>query len=172
MTDKYSLWIAPEGEVGGVLTALIQDLAAVNDTPCFIPHITLVANIMAGKADLKEVMRRSTELASRQVPFEVTLTGYGFQDDEFRCLYLLAQGNYLDELYQDAAGLFPQVADEHFADMPHVSVLYGDFDEATKNGIIKAHSITPLTFTVNAFCLYKTNNPVESWRKVRRFSLA
>lgn len=172
MTDKYSLWIAPEGEAGGVLTTLIQDLAAVNGTRCFVPHITLVANIMAGKADLKEVVRRSAELASRQVPFEVTLTGYGFQDDEFHCLYLHAQGNYLDELYQDAEGLFPQVADEHFADMPHISVMYGDIDEVTKNGVIKAHLITPLMFTVNTFYLYKTNNPVESWCQVRRFSFA
>lgn len=171
MEDKYSLWIVPDGESGERLSEFIGNIAAAHGAPAFDPHLTLVGSILAAPENLGEVERRIAAFAHQQMPFDITLTGYGYTDEEFRCLYLLARSYFLDALYESIATYFPQVKDEHFAGMPHLSLLYGEHSEATKKGIIAAHAITPLTFTTRSFCLYKTNNPVGSWGLVRQFPL-
>lgn len=168
---KYSLWIVPGGDAGKQVQTLINDLAAKHNAPAFVPHLTAVANILPGDTPMDEVHSQVAALAAQVQPFTVTLTGYGYKDEEFRCLYLLAEAPEFAALYGAATELFPQVATEHFAGMPHISVLYGNFDEATKNGIIETHPITPITFTVTSLELWHTNNPVESWELTRSFPI-
>ena len=169
--NRYSIWVAPKGETGNALQQLIEDLAAEYDAPEFVPHMTLVADIYPNESEVAALRERIASLAAKLTPFDITLTGYGYKDETFRCLYLLADAPELPALYNEVKELFPQVATEHFVTMPHISVLYGNLDEATKNGIIQAHPITPLTFAVNSIDLYRTNNPVESWQRIGTFPL-
>ncbi len=165
-SKKYSIWIVPKGEVGERLQKLITDLAERFDAPAFVPHMTLVANIFAKDDELDAVRHNIADFVKRIKPLKITLTSYGYKDEEFRCLYLLAEGNGVVELYRTANEVFPQVAREHFAALPHISVLYGSHDEATKKEIIAENAITPLTFTLDSCDLYFTNNPVESWKLI------
>jgi 2'-5' RNA ligase len=171
-SKKYSLWIVPKGDAGQKLQALIATLSKEHDAPDFVPHMTAVANIVVEDDNLDAVREKCRELASRIKPFEVTLTSYGYKEEDFRCLYLLAEAPELAGMYQIATEMFPQVVSEHFAALPHISVLYGNYDEATKKDIIAANAITPLTFTVMSFGLYLTNNPVEAWKLETGFVLA
>ena len=169
--DKYSLWIVPKGEAGKAIQALIDTLADENNSPRFVPHLTLVANIFADRTELEDVKRRIKQSAGQIRPFTVSLTGYGYMEEEFRSLYLLADGEGLRVAYEALAAQFPKVSDEHFQAMPHISVLYGQFPQDLKNEIIAANPLAVTEFTVDAFDLYLTNNPVESWRLLQSFPL-
>ena len=170
---KYSLWLAPRGEAGHRLQQLVADLAHQYGGPVFVPHLTLVADVQADDAGLPALRDKLTELAQRVSPFTVTLTGYGSTDEEFRCLYLAAAGtNELTAAYRTASEFFPQVYEEHFWNLPHVSVLYGIMPQTSKNDIIVAHPMAPLSFTVAALDLYLTEGPADKWQREAVFALA
>jgi len=172
MKDKYSLWIVPKGEVGEQSQALISRLAQEYGSPDFVPHMTLVANIFAGKDELDALKARVTALAEQVGKFTLTLSTFGYKDEEFRCLYLLTEAPELQSVYDKAAEQFPQVNDEHFRQMPHLSVLYGNFPAVTKKDIIaKNSSLLPIQFEVESFDLCLTNDPVEAWKQERVFPL-
>lgn len=163
--NKYSLWIVPQGDVGEALQNLGVRLAEQQDSPKFVPHMTLVANIIANQHELEKVQENIATLAHQIGSFSVSLTQYSYMNEEFRCLYLLAeQTPELDAVYQAAAKLFPQVNDEHFRAMPHLSVMYGNLPETIKQKLIAQHPFEPTTFTVDSFDLYLTNDPVSSWQ--------
>lgn len=168
--DKYSLWIVPRGETGERLQTLIDALAEEHGAPVFTPHLSLVANIFATPEELPEVKRRATELAGSLGSFTIKLTELSYLDEEFRCLFYLAESEGLERAYQTATEYFPQAGDEHFASFPHLSVLYGEFERTTKEEIIRQHQPEPMEFTVNEIDLYLTNAPVSTWQHVCTFT--
>ena len=169
--SKYSLWITPKGENGTQLQALVSKLAQQCEGPDFIPHITLAGHIYVVESELTEEKRKVDVLASKLGKFYVTLTKYGFMDEEHRCLYLLAESPELQAAYQTAATIFPQVETEHFTKMPHLSVLYGKYPEETKQEIIRANPIKPISFEVSSIDLFLTEGSANEWQKVHSAEL-
>ena len=169
--NKYSLWLVPKGDAGKTLQTLITKLAAAHQAPTFVPHMTLVANIFADAAELEAVKGQVRACANALESFTVRLTEYGYLDEEFRCLYLMAQSAALPAVYAQAAGMFPQIHSEHFQAMPHLSVLYGNYPASTKQAIIAENPLPTLTFTVDALDLYLTNSPTENWQLAQSFPL-
>jgi hypothetical protein len=162
--DKYSLVIVPRGEVREQLQTLIEDLALHNNAPAFTPHITVVSNIFAAPDELAHERDKAIELANKVGKFTVTLHKYGFLNEEFRCLFLLAHSEAFESVYANAATIYPQVNNQHFRQLPHLSVLYGTYPQETKDRIIADHPMPPLEFDVESFDLYKTNGPASSWQ--------
>jgi 2'-5' RNA ligase len=170
--DKYSLWIVPRGEAGEIIQSLVNTLANENGAPQFVPHLTLVANIFADASELEDVTECVKQCAEELDPFTIKTTSYGYLAEEFRCLYLLAESPQLQSVYGKMASQFPQVSEEHFQGMPHLSVLYGNYPEETKKQIIAANPIHPTEFVVDTFDLYLTNNSIKDWQAVHSFPLA
>jgi 2'-5' RNA ligase len=170
--DKYSLWIVPHGEAGEATQSLVNKLADENGTAHFVPHLTLVANIFAGASELEGLLGRTKRCAERLGPFLIKLTDYGYLDEEFRSLYLLAEGPELESAYESVSECFPQVSDEHFQAMPHMSVLYGNHPEKLKRQIIASNPLSPVEFTVKSIDLYLTNGPAEEWQLTQSFPLS
>lgn len=174
--DKYSLWITPTGSKGRRLQNIVDTLADRYDAPHFIPHITIVANIfIETPAQYSELYKKASHFASSIAPFELSLDRFGYTDEEFRSLFLLVQpSTALEDVYAAAGIHFSQVENEHFRTMPHLSILYGEFDNSIKRKIIndpKTQTIAHMTFLVDAFDLYLTNSPIESWQQKDRFKL-
>lgn len=172
--DKYSLWLTPTGNAGTNLQELVTTLANENDAPDFVPHLTLVANIFATPAEVEALASPITQLARQigELGLTATFTGYGFTDEEFRSLFLVADPTeQLDRAYEAACQTFPQVDQEHFRGMPHASVLYGRQSRATKERIIAKHPLAEPITTELTLGLYKTNNPIASWVLTREFPL-
>lgn len=170
-TDKYSLWIVPTGDTGEIVQNEVTRLANEFHAPTFVPHITLVADIFASSHDLVEEKAKIRELSNRIPQFSITLSGYGYLDEAYRSLYVLAHSDRLDAVYVLASRSYPQIANEHFRQMPHLSVLYGSYSPATKEEIIRSNPLPDRTFPVTSLDLYKTNNPVESWQLIESFPL-
>lgn len=160
-TNKYSLWLVPTGDAEVKLGSLVQTLVSKYDAPAFVPHITLVGNIYADELD---TVTQKVELLAEQLGrFKIAFNRYEYLDEEFRCLFLPALSEDIHKVYESAANLFPQVAEEHFKAMPHLSVLYGNFPKETKQEIINEHPIETIEFAVDSLELYLTNDPISSW---------
>lgn len=170
--DKYSLWFSPKSSPGMALQGLVDELATAYDGPKFVPHVTLVAEIFASADELENLKVQVKRYVEQMRRFTIEFTGYGYLDEEFRSLYLLvAQSQELQLAYEMAVRLFPQVNNEHFRQMPHLSVLYGNYSAETKQQIIESHPSPVNEFLVESVDLYLTNNPVEDWQLIQAFPL-
>lgn len=169
---KYSLWVVPKAEAGNQVQAIVDSLAETHQAPEFTPHLTVAANIMADDTELLDVKQSIERIARSIGSFGITLSGYGYKDEEFRCLYLFAHAPELAELYEAAATEFPQVTTEHFSSMPHMSVLYGDFSEPEKLAMITHLPDEPIEFKVESLDLYLTNGDVSTWQPEAEIPLA
>ena len=161
--DRYSLVIVPVDEARQQLQALIDELAQQYNAPFFSPHITVVSNILADSEELAREKGNAIALAQEVGKFTVSVSEYRFTDEEFRCLFLLAHSPQMDTVYSSAAAIYPQVNDQHFRGLPHLSVMYGTYPTETKEEIIASHPLKPLEFAVESFDLYKTSGPASSW---------
>lgn len=168
-TNKYSLWIVLKGAEGEHMQQFVDTLTEEYDAPRFVPHLTLVGNILINSPEqYHQTIGQVATLAANIMPFYITLYEFGYTEEEFRCLFLRAAPSLeLDNAYMAAEKLFPQVADEHFRDMPHASVLYGNYDTAIKQKIITEYrdsSLARTAFRVETVDLFLTNSPIKSWQ--------
>ncbi len=168
MPTGCSIWLIPTGRTFNDLSRIISLLSNEYATPRFPPHVTLV-EALAG--DEKDLSSKTDQLASRIRPFEITLTAVGYLDEYFRCLFFqVEESPALLEAAQTARGLFHQELNTRF--MPHLSLLYGNLDPATKKQIIK--SIDPdfnRTFLIERLHLYSTNGEPSLWRLVQESAM-
>jgi len=174
--NKYSLWIVPQGETGQEIQQFVDTLAEKHHAPRFVPHLTLVANILLNSdEEYQQATAKAAELAASIKPFDIAFSDFGYTDEEFRCLFIKAKpSDELNTAYQTATSFFPQVADEHFRTMPHMSVLYGNYTAASKEAIIadsQASKLAQAAFRVDSFDFYLTNSPTESWKLDQQFKL-
>ncbi|HET8991611.1 MAG TPA: 2'-5' RNA ligase family protein [Candidatus Saccharimonadales bacterium] len=153
------------------MQSLINKLAKDYGSTSFVPHLSLVAGLMATKNEVADLSARISKVAQSLGPFTVTLSEYGYKNEEHRCLYLLAEPASLTNIYSSLSESFPQVKNEHFEAMPHLSVLYGHYPESTKQQIIADNPYSPKSFEVSELSLFLTNGSADNWRLVQEFSL-
>lgn len=171
MMQKYSLWLTPSDAELATLQQLVDELAQETKAPHFVPHATLVANIMTSDQELDELVRQTSTLANAISTVQAKVGKYDYTPEEFRCLFLPLSSPLFDAAYDQASRVFPQVHDEHFRGLPHMSVLYGIFTPEKKQQLIAAHPNQLSTLSLDTLGLYRTNNPVEAWELVRAFPL-
>ncbi len=167
--SKYSLWIVPGGDAGRSLQAHVDSLAVEHNAPSFVPHLTVVANILADADSLPAEKQKAAGLAKLLGAFTVTLGQYGYTSEEFRCLYRFADAPELAGMYEAARDTFPQSAGEHFAAMTHLSIMYGTYPSEVKDAAIAVLPSESLKFEVGALALYKTDGGVGDWQFVESY---
>jgi 2'-5' RNA ligase len=162
-------WLVPApGPERDRLARVIADLAAGHGGPVFAPHVTLARNLDAGPDAVAEVL---TAVTAGVPPFEVTLTGTGYEPVFFRSLYLRAEPSAqlaaLRAAAEEALGLEP-------APDPHLSLLYSDLPPDRKPAIAAGLGLAlPLTIRVDAAEVWGDfRAPVPRWRRLARVPLA
>ncbi len=123
--SKYSLWITPDGQSAQPINKLVARVEAELLAASFLPHLTIAAYLPASKAEFSDLKETAGTLAKSLEAFTITTGNFGFKDEEFRSLYLKVSSPELDSVYEAATVSFPQVANEPFRALPHISVLYG-----------------------------------------------
>ena len=166
--SKYSIWLMPNGKIASELSKTISQLSIQYTAPLFPPHMTLIGDIYDGE---KEMIAQTQQLASRIRAFQVTLTTVDYLDVYFRCLFLRAEETpALLEANRVARDIFHREQEPRF--MPHLSLLYGNFDVETKKQIIQAIGREfRRTFPVTALHLYSTTGETKEWYRVQEFEL-
>lgn len=160
----YSLWLVPEGEKREFYQGLIEDLGRKHKGPVFVPHITVLGNIQMTEEELLSRARQLTQLLH---PLSVTLNEVSTGDVFYRCVFAKAEKTQsLIELYNRACQAF-DITPADF--MPHLSLLYGDYDMSLKKKIAEGIEIQD-TLYVSSLYIYETSPDLEpqDWRFVEK----
>lgn len=163
-------WLVPAaGPVRDRLAGVIAGLAAEHGTPVFAPHVTINGNVDAEPDAAARVLE---QLVAGVPPFEVTLSGPGYEPEYFRSLYLRAEPSArltaLHEAGQRAWGI------EGPPYRPHLSLLYArQLPEERKPAIADGLGLAlPVTIRVDAAEVWGDfRDEVTRWRRVARVPL-
>jgi 2'-5' RNA ligase len=168
LSGSYALWLVPQGAARRRLAAAIRRLGRKHGGPVFAPHVTLLGGI---EGDGATVMARLARLAAATRCFDVRLSGAGFRDEYFRCLFLRAQRTAaLQAARRRAARIFTPRRRDRF--MPHLSLFYGRLADGVRRREAAAiGDRMVLRFPVRAIDLVATKGEPEAWRRVRRVRL-
>ena len=169
-SHKHSLWIVPEGEAKATLDNIVTTFAGETGSATFIPHMTLIGDLIASEDEAIDVTRR---IASQAAPLDLQLVEAEVMDEFYRCVFAKAEVSVeLGELYAITHRVFPVASGEHFVKMPHLSVLYGEYDDATKQGYAeRLREVLPIGWQATKLTLLYTEGQPENWRTVAEIPL-
>jgi len=150
--------------------ALIDALAARCRGPVFSSHITLIGGLEGTGDDLS---RLASGLAAEVPAFDVKLNTLDTGDSFYQCVFLRAE-------ISDALIKARQLADEVFASclkeegraprdpfVPHLSLVYGDLDDAQKQDLTAGlEAALATTYKADTISLWQTTGPPSAWRRV------
>jgi 2'-5' RNA ligase len=172
----HSLWMCPSGATKAAYSSIISDMASELGTFEFTPHITLVAAIMT---DVDDVVARTKALASELAPYTFKLDDLSQKDAYFQCVF--AKMAATQEVVE-ANALARTFFEERQSDpdyIPHMSLVYGDFDQSKKDESILPElqkklamsSHTTMTIPVDAIEVWSTQGDVKEWYLVETVPL-
>ena len=164
--QAWSLWLVPEGELYQRLADTITRLADEYGAPCFEPHVTLAGVLAGTEAELRE---RSARLAEAMVPCPIELASPDYTNTYFQCLFLRVEPTVeLLEAHRQARAIFSMETEPEYR--PHISLMYGEYPEDLKRGIITGlGDELQGAFTAAQFHLYDTGGSPPSWQRVDTF---
>ncbi len=167
--STFHLWLASAGADYDRLAGIIADLSARYRGPQFDPHLTLLGRL---EGEQESLVALTQQLAHALSSFEVRLKAPSYEPLYFRCLYLPAEPfPSLLEAHRQATQIFD--AQPASAFNPHVSLLYGLFDERVKQEIITAlPSDLPGTLPISRLQLVRADstNP-RDWQVVETLEI-
>lgn len=153
--EKYSLWLRPEGQILQELRELIAKLADEYGGPIFEPHITLLGDLNLSK---DRALDKAFQVSQNLTPFTIELMGLDYTDAYFRCIFIKAKFS-------------KKIFNKKEEYMPHLSLLYGNFDESTKKKIIA--KLGNINFKLRIESIYLTNSSLDSkpkdWQVIAEF---
>ena len=168
MTSCMSWLVPAAGPARDRLAGVIARLAAEHAAPVFAPHVTMAGVAECSPDAAALVLGR---LVAGVPPFEVTLTGVGYEPEFFRSLYLRAEPpavlTALHEAGERAWDLNPAPY------RPHLSLLYSQLPEERKPAIADALGLAlPVTIRIDAAEVWADfTDDVTRWRRVARVPL-
>ncbi len=168
MKSNYSLWFVPEEGIYEKFSEIITRLSGEYAAPLFEPHVTLAGPITALK---EEIVTKVASYVANITPFSIHLTKIDYEPYFFRAVYIKAEETKeLVSANQIAKEKF-DLLDEPY--MPHLSLLYGDFSDTTKMGIIESigedFSCEFLVRSVSLVDIGEDTTDVKNWKLIKNF---
>ena len=166
----YSLWLLPPPRERAAWRALIRRLADAFDAPAFEPHVTLLGGIAGPR---RQVLAAAREWAASIAPPTARPRGLAHLDEYYRCVFVeLEKTPELLAARRRAKTIFDRAGSDY---MPHLSLLYGRFDAATKRRAIAAVADpfdTPFTLSSAALVAMDVGGTPADWEVTEVLPLA
>lgn len=153
----YSIWIIPPEPLYTELKKTVAELATAYNGPMFEPHLTLLGNI---DEDLSVIEQKVKDLTINMKGLELSLGPVSYSTTFFQSVFVRVNSSaQLMQLNLDAKKVFGM---ENDVFMPHISLLYGDHDSATREAAAAQVQLPQASFAVNEFVITPaTLNPNE-----------
>jgi len=160
-----AVWIRPTGEALDRITKLIRLVHKRGGGPQVQPHMTLLSGMETTQASAELKLKH---LASRVKPFTIRLGKLEARNEYFRSLCVVAEpSEELAAARQAAYDAFEMNPAPSFE--PHISLLYGNTDEALKKELA-AEAGGTLDLSFDAAAVHVVNAyqgvPVTTWRTI------
>ena len=161
----YSIWLLPSEKESKRFQKIIDILSELFKTPTFEPHITLYTHI---PKLTDELFYNVSVLAALTNTFEVSIAEIQTSPKYYKSLFTNITFNHtLENLQQEVQNLFPGI-DYDF--LPHLSLLYGDIEEALKSEKIDAIREDLIQmFQVSRIAIVYTQGEVSDWKIIETF---
>lgn len=168
MTNTYSLWLKPTGNIYQELAKIIENLSDKYSAPIFEPHVTLIGRLTDSEDN---IIKRILKFVNLIKPIKIKLTGIGYLNEYYRCLFLITEETQsLMNANLKAREIFGRIHDTKF--LPHLSLLYGNFDSKLKEEILKSlRGEFDIEFEARSIHLVFTGNKPKDWHEIKRFLL-
>jgi 2'-5' RNA ligase len=167
--QRFSIWLVPAEAEAPRLQGWIDRLAGELGTVAFSPHVTLLGGLDAD-ADPDTAQRALAWLAD-QSPLSLSLARLDDEATHFRAVTLRAEPT--GRLLAIRAAIENALATAGGPFLPHLSLLYGDLDAATKRAHGEALGIPlPIEAVFDGIELWRTDeSDVPGWRRLARIPL-
>jgi hypothetical protein len=165
----YSLWLIPDGEMHVHLSSSISTVALKLCTPIFEPHVTVVWGNLSSD---EEAIGRAQAVAAAGRGMAIRLMAVVCEQTYFRAMYMPVEATPpLMALHHVAAKCFGlEGKDPHYR--PHLSLVYGDLEQAAKERVAKGLDIRGgEEFFASRLRLVRTDGAVNTWSRVAEFGL-
>ena len=128
---NYTLWLIPENELREELEEIIARYAKKYHSPVFIPHITLYSGVLSTNEVVTEKLRN---VAKNIHPFKLELGNVAFSTTYFQSVLVRVKTTAKLLNTHLAIKKAFDIQEQHVY-MPHMSLVYGDFDMETREKI-------------------------------------
>ena len=164
--NSYSLWFMPSKEQKVVLENKIETLANQYGGPKFDPHITLLGSFV----DDESILLNKTENLSKKIrSFKIILDQVRYLNEFFRSLFIeIKFSEELKSARNTAAKEF-RWKDKNY--IPHLSLMYGNYNNQIKTDIIKTMGTLPRYLKVNKIHLAHNDEINFKWKVIESFKI-
>lgn len=163
----FHLWLMPDGHSQKKLKTITDALSQRFNAPEIEPHLSLLLHL---EGEEKSILEKTQQLAQHLSAFEVSFETIDFREKITQAFFWKAK---LNDALQHARSLAEQVFQkppELF--MPHISLLYGELDLATKEKLkAEWESRMPRTVRLSSISVLKDTNEYLKWATVQSFAL-
>lgn len=164
---KYSLWLIPDKENQQILQEIIDKLAEKYAAPRFEPHLTLLSSIPKSE---EVVVEKTKEVAARTEWFTVTTGEIEFSTTYFQCVFVRIKTTIpLMETHVRTRDIFGMDKEKFF--MPHISLLYGDYNMTTREKVCRAIELPEIAFTAERIVVVQEVPDPQVWQHLAEIPL-
>lgn len=165
--QMYSIWLMTKDKtVCSKFEEIVSKLSKDFGGPIFEPHITLLADI---EMDKNEFLKK-VELLSKQIkPFTLETMDTSFSTTYFQSVFVYVKATAdLMSARLRANEVFDR---ENSMYMPHISLLYGDFDMQTREKAMRSIEIFKLNYVADSLVVTPAAGNPKDWKHVAEFEL-
>lgn len=164
-----SIWLSPCDSDLEFYQQVIYALSKRFDTPVFEPHLTLQADISRQWCD--ENYKYFIDIAKHRLPIELEMQPLESMYRYFQCFYLRSLTGHFEliQLHLLSMDIF-KLQETPF--MPHMSLMYGDFDKAVIDSLIEEYGdCLDRKVTFDKVKFVETGENVEDWRVLETLNI-
>lgn len=165
MNNLFSVWLVPREKEEKELSKIVKNLTQKYNSPIFIPHLTLLGNVMTSFDDLKLAV---DEVFEDKKAFTIRKTKLNQSEQFFKTVFIEFElDDNLKKLFKLLSSRTDNKSLKSFK--PHISLIYKILPANEKIKIIKRVSIKN-TFIINRIFIVSPKKgdddfmDVKTWR--------
>lgn len=137
MKQLLSVWLVPQEEDEKYLKEIIDNLALENNSPKFIPHLTVFGDIRIDPIDLEKAIEK---VFANVKKFSIKKTNISQSEAFFKTVFVeFEKSELLINIFRNLSKETIEKNEDEF--MPHISLIYKTMSEQEKNKIIESLKI-------------------------------